>query len=135
MAPQKNQTCRCCKKVLSTPQKLRQHYNSNKNPCTLDQVPIQVPITDTTPDTNNQVPHQPSINEPVPEIDTEVGPGPNTQAHRNGNNQVPIHDQAVFDYFKALGLIEEPEIEETWHELGGDLLSDKAKSKQFKSVY
>ena len=29
----KNRTCKCCGKILSTPQKLRQHYNSKNIPC------------------------------------------------------------------------------------------------------
>ena len=80
-------------------------------------MPIQVSITDIESDTNNQVLPQSPINKPVPEIDTEAGSGPNTQAHRNGNNQIPKHDQALFDYFKALGLF------------------DKVKSEKFRLVY
>jgi hypothetical protein len=29
----KNRECICCRKAFSTPQKLRQHYKSNKNQC------------------------------------------------------------------------------------------------------
>src|SRR6266496_100158 len=31
----KNRTCECCDKTLATPQKLRQHYSSIKNQCSL----------------------------------------------------------------------------------------------------
>ena len=30
----KNRKCICCGKTLASPQKLRQHYKSNKNQCT-----------------------------------------------------------------------------------------------------
>jgi hypothetical protein len=29
----KNRKCICCNKTFATPQKLRQHYKSNKNQC------------------------------------------------------------------------------------------------------
>src|SRR6185312_12974639 len=57
----------------------------------------------------------------------EAGPGPSTQAHREEISQEEIN------LLIALGLIEEPEIEECWPELGGTLLADKAKSKKFVS--
>ncbi|PKC52828.1 hypothetical protein RhiirA1_480587 [Rhizophagus irregularis] len=31
----KNHICECCGKTLATPQKLRQHYSSTKNQCSL----------------------------------------------------------------------------------------------------
>ena len=36
----KNRTCDCCGKTVATPQKLRQHYASNKNQCTQLSAPI-----------------------------------------------------------------------------------------------
>jgi len=84
------------------------------------------------------------IPEPIPQIDPEAGPGPSTQAHRekisqskdpsNCNNESNITQEEI-NYLIALGLIEKPEIEEIWPELGGTLLTDKAKSKKFKSRY
>ncbi|CAJ0639815.1 1510_t:CDS:1, partial [Entrophospora sp. SA101] len=81
---------------------------------------------------------------PIPQIDSEAGPGPSTQAHRekisqskdslDSNNESNITQEEI-DLLIALGLIEEPEIEESWPELGGTLLADKAKSKKFKSRY
>ncbi|CAJ0762000.1 13128_t:CDS:2, partial [Entrophospora sp. SA101] len=81
---------------------------------------------------------------PIPQIDSEAGPGPSTQAHRekisqskdslDSNNESNITQEEI-DLLIALGLIEEPEIEESWPELGGTLLADKAKSKKFKSHY
>ncbi|CAJ0768471.1 18344_t:CDS:2, partial [Entrophospora sp. SA101] len=78
--------------------------------------------------------------EPIPQIDSEAGPGPSTQANReevlknNSVNESNITQEEI-DLLIALGLIEEPEIEESWPELGGTLLADKAKSKKFKSRY
>ena len=40
----KSTICICCNRGLSTPQKLRQHYASDKNQCTQLSTPIQVPI-------------------------------------------------------------------------------------------
>ncbi|CAG8618596.1 10929_t:CDS:1, partial [Diversispora eburnea] len=37
----KNRTCKCCGKTLSTSQKLRQHYTSNKILCKLFNLEIE----------------------------------------------------------------------------------------------
>src|SRR6185369_1353742 len=125
----KNRTCNRCGYTCSTPQMLRAHLN-RKNQC------------------HPRIVHSPMIPEPIPQIDPEAGPGPSTQAHREkisqskdpseSNNESEIIqeiNQEEIDLLIALGLIEEPEIEETWPELGGTLLADKAKSKKFISRY
>src|SRR6185369_13711598 len=130
----KNRTCNRCGYTCSTPQMLRAHLN-RKNPCC------------------PQVVHPPKIPEPIPQIDPEAGPGPSTQAHREGISQIrdpsdsnkggaPLQSnneseitQEEINLLIALGLIEEPEIEECWPELCGTLLADKAKSKKFRSYY
>src|SRR3954470_16795983 len=79
----KNRTCVCCGKTLCSPHKLLQHYESNKNQCTLqlppehssepEQLPVDQPLEqsqDYVP--NNQVPDQlQGQPEDMPDIEDE----------------------------------------------------------------
>ena len=101
-------TCDRCNKEFKKLWMLNRHLQNRKFPCR----PRIIPVTN-----------------PIPQIDPEAGPGPSTQAHREEISQEEIN------LLIALGLIEEPEIEECWPELGGTLLVDEAKSKKFRSQY
>jgi len=81
----KNTTCVCCGSSLSTPQKLRQHYASNKNPCHL---PILEPITEPRPNSEIEYLEALGLFDP-PEI---VEPTPSPEAERA--------------YLEALGILE-----------------------------
>src|SRR5438128_116101 len=117
-------TCDRCNKEFKKLWMLNRHLQNRKFPCR----PRIIPVTN-----------------PIPQIDPETGPGPSTQAHREEISQISDSNneearlriynsseitQEDINLLIALGLIEEPEIEECWPELGGTLLADKAKSKK-----
>jgi hypothetical protein len=127
---------------------LTRHLSNRKFPCR----PQVIPATFKTH--APKVVHSPKILEPIQQIDPEADlliqnnldtnlrvdsdpeAGPSTQNNLDTNLRVDSNvTQKEIDYLIALGLIEELEIEESWLELGGTLLDDKAKSKIFKSCY
>src|SRR3990170_6260313 len=99
----KNRKCICCEKTFASPQKLRQHYKSNKNQCTSSppsQNIARSQLSEADPETVN--PPVDMINENI--HDLEAGPGPATQAHRDEqrNSRTPfsnsILDQAIIPW-------------------------------------
>src|SRR4051794_19785628 len=84
----KNRKCICCgktlassQKTLASSQKLRQHYKSNKNQCTSNQPSHSI--------ASPQLPEQAIVSQDIDQgidqgNDPEAGPGPATQAHREG---------------------------------------------------
>ena len=81
----KNTTCVCCGSSLSSPQKLRQHYASNKNPCHL---PLPEPIPEPPPNPEIEYFDALGLFDP-PEI---IEPIPTPQAER--------------EYLETLGVLE-----------------------------
>ncbi|CAG8639663.1 10611_t:CDS:1, partial [Diversispora eburnea] len=81
----KNITCVCCDSSLSSPQKLRQHYASNKNPCHL---PLPEPIPEPPPNSEIEYLDALGLFDP-PEI---IEPIPTPQVER--------------EYLKTLGILE-----------------------------
>ena len=83
----KNRKCICCNKTFATPQKLRQHYKSNKNQC----IPKQALASETSTQKEGQK-ERPSMIEQQdtqekPKVinqtpDPKAGPGLSTQAHK-----------------------------------------------------
>src|SRR5207248_231965 len=118
-ADKKNRECICCGKVLATPQKLRQHYASIKNQCRLP-LTSSNPVQDPNPQVKDQGDLIPRPRSPTPtpvvhvqgkdrrrekpkpiptpllqdknQVDNpEAGPGPSTQAYREGEpNEVSL---------------------------------------------
>ncbi|GES87874.1 hypothetical protein GLOIN_2v1481003 [Rhizophagus clarus] len=96
----KNRECNCCRKAFSTPQKLRQHYTSIKNQCSLLSInnqptrpqsssPILAPVVHIKEKDRRKEKTQTVILKPTSEPHDEdqegepkAGPGPTTQAHR-----------------------------------------------------
>jgi len=85
----KNRKCICCNKTFATPQKLRQHYKSNKNQC----IPKQALASETSSQKEGQK-EKPSVIErqdaqEKPKVinqtpDSEASPSPSTQTHKEG---------------------------------------------------
>ena len=77
----KNRKCIYCEKTFASPQKLQQHYKSNKNQCTSSPPSHNI----TRPQSPDQILEQ----APIPQVidqedDPEAGSGPSTQAYREG---------------------------------------------------
>jgi hypothetical protein len=134
-------TCNRCNKTFKKLWMLTRHLQNRKFPCRPQIIPVinptHVPATFRTH--APKVVRPPKISNLVTQFDPEAGPGPSTQANREEilQNNIPSDNkpnitQEEINYLIALGLIE-PENEEIWPELGGTLLADKAKSKNFVS--
>ncbi|GET03832.1 hypothetical protein GLOIN_2v1481003 [Rhizophagus clarus] len=125
----KNRICECCGKTFATPQKLRQHYSSTKNQCSLPSEnnnnqrrvntpkvtrpirlkssrlrspsPVPAPADD---EAYENV--QKEITDPEPTLspnnqkDPEAGPGPTTQANRKKQRKIVIPITAVDIHFE-----------------------------------
>src|SRR5215216_7331627 len=90
----KNRKCICYNKTFATPQKLRQHYKSNKNKCKL--TPDNIPKQASAPETSSQKERPSVIERQDAQVinqtpDPKAGPGPSTQAHNEGQVKNPPH--------------------------------------------
>src|SRR3954467_9162958 len=82
----KNRKCICCEKTLASPQKLRQHYKSNKNQCTSNQPSHSI----ASPQLPEQVTVPQDIDQGIDqENDPEAGPDLVTKANREGQAIIP----------------------------------------------
>ena len=65
-------------KTFTSPQKLRQHYKSNKNQCTSRPPSRNI----SKPQSSNPIPEPATIPQVIDQVDPEAGPSPSTQAYR-----------------------------------------------------
>src|SRR6185295_4989004 len=86
----KNTTCNCCGLLLSTPQKLRQHYTSNKNPCHL---PVLSP---------NQLSQ---LDPEIKYLDT-LGLFDSSEIGESSHSEANSSPEAEREYLEALGILE-----------------------------
>ncbi|GES97967.1 hypothetical protein GLOIN_2v1481003 [Rhizophagus clarus] len=123
----KNRICECCGKTLAIPQKLRQHYSSTKNQCSLpsennnNQRRVNTPkvtrhIRPKSPRPRSPSPvPTPAITDPEPTLssnnqkDSEAGPGPTTQANRKKQRKIVNPITAVDIHFEECPVVPHPE--------------------------
>ena len=101
----KNRKCICCDKTFAIPQKLRQHYKSNKNQCRL--APDNIPKQALAPETSSQK-EKPKVINQTP--DPKASSGPSTQVYREETQTPKPHrilemQVVLLEICKAINLL------------------------------